>query len=41
MDRTRSGRRFERRRPTDIALLGDNGSLYFLPQQADHTLASR
>jgi len=22
---------------TDIVLLGDNGSLYFLPQQADHT----
>jgi hypothetical protein len=24
---------------TDIVLLGDNGSLYFLAQQADHTLA--
>ena len=23
---------------TDVVLLGDNGSLYFLPQQADHTL---
>ena len=23
--------------PTDIVLLGDNGSFYFLPQQADHT----
>jgi FG-GAP-like repeat len=23
---------------TDLVLLGDNGSLYFLPQQADHTL---
>ena len=24
---------------TDIVLLGDNGSLYYLPQQADHTFA--
>jgi hypothetical protein len=24
---------------TDVALLGDNGSIYFLAQQADHTLA--